>query len=447
MRRKAYRKLLSVVCAGMLLFGCGNTKSPETVTPENEKQQAETGSDTEDEKRLDEKSVFYRKTGDTIEKYSVCSGIVKQEELSDAEISEQQLDELIDGRILVWQDSFGGSELDLSAWECEEGYKRNEELQYYTSDGSNLSLDKGVLRITAKNEKKYEGFDWTSASIKTSGKKQFLKGRLEAKVRFTNTTGQLGMFWTVGAWAGVNWPVCGEVNIGEQTGDSASGYYKLTSTIHYAGPDGTHQYEAGEAHSYNNQLSDQDYHILAAEWTDDKIAIYVDDDNYVTYNIRDPYYYRPVEKSGAQINPFLLPHYLQLNLAVQPVENISQSDPMVMEVDWVRVYAQEDVSDIQEMIPGKLGIDFLHNVADAAKISRSDMEYVGRVNDKVYLGAVYLPDTVVDRSCIFAVDNTELAQITQSGVLTVQGEGRVVVTATDKTTGITASRAINLRIH
>lgn len=442
MKQRNLITLLEIFCIGILISGCGNAG-----TEKNEDVQLETLTETEDvqEEALSGKdNIFYQKQGNSVIKYSVKSGIVSQEQLSDNEIQEQQLEDLTTGRILVWQDSFNGNELDTDVWECAEGHKKDDELQYYTADGNNLVLDDGILRITAKNDNKYPGFNWTSASIRTLGKKQFLKGRLEAKVKFTNTTGQLGRFWTVGAWAGVKWPICGEINIGEQYGNSASDYYKLTSSIHYAASDGSHKYEAGEAHSYNNQLNDQEYHILAAEWTDDEIKIFVDDDNYVTYDIRDKYYYRPVEKSGAEINPFMLPHYLQMNLAVQSSDQVDNTKPMVMEVDWVRVYAAEDVEQIESLVPSKLGIDYVYNVADASKILISDMEYRGKVGDKIYLGAVYLPNTVVDRSCIFSVDDTSIAEIDQSGALIVKGEGKVVITVTDVNSGVTASRGINL---
>ena len=94
---------------------------------------------------------------------------------------------------LVWSDEFNKDGcLDESIWNYEQGYARNEELQWYQSD--NAWCQGGLLVIEARSEKrknplyKAGSYDWrtsreyiecTSSSITTFGKKEFLYGRLK----------------------------------------------------------------------------------------------------------------------------------------------------------------------------------------------------------------------------------------------------------------------------
>lgn len=94
---------------------------------------------------------------------------------------------------LVWSDEFNKDGcLDESIWNYEQGYARNEELQWYQSD--NAWCQGGLLVIEARSEKrknplyKAGSYDWrtsreyiecTSSSITTFGKKEFLYGRFE----------------------------------------------------------------------------------------------------------------------------------------------------------------------------------------------------------------------------------------------------------------------------
>ena len=55
--------------------------------------------------------------------------------------------------LLVFEDNFQNAESFNKNWTFEEGFKRNEELQYYVSGlGKNAVLGRGGLVITAKKE-------------------------------------------------------------------------------------------------------------------------------------------------------------------------------------------------------------------------------------------------------------------------------------------------------
>ena len=98
---------------------------------------------------------------------------------------------------MVWSDEFNKDGcLDESIWNYEQGYARNEELQWYQSD--NAWCQGGLLVIEARSEKrknplyKAGSYDWrtsreyiecTSSSITTLGKKRIFCMDVEVRAR------------------------------------------------------------------------------------------------------------------------------------------------------------------------------------------------------------------------------------------------------------------------
>lgn len=85
-----------------------------------------------------------------------------------------------EGWKLTWSEEFTGPKIDTSVWGYENGYRRNNEVQYYTSRPENVRIDSGQLRISAVKEN-WQGYGYTSASLKTSGKKSFQYGKFEMR--------------------------------------------------------------------------------------------------------------------------------------------------------------------------------------------------------------------------------------------------------------------------
>ena len=93
------------------------------------------------------------------------------------------------GYKFVWGDEFDGMSLDADKWCYQTGtrdyygstvganYWGNNEKQYYT-EGDNLSVSDGELKITAKREDR-EGMQFTSSRIVTRGLRLF-RGENEA---------------------------------------------------------------------------------------------------------------------------------------------------------------------------------------------------------------------------------------------------------------------------
>ena len=94
----------------------------------------------------------------------------------------------------VWNDEFDGTSVNSSRWTFDIGNGSggwgNNELQYYTSRPQNVFVTNGILHIVARNEvPQYNGFDYTSAKLKTSGRFSQKYGRFEFRARLPQGQG------------------------------------------------------------------------------------------------------------------------------------------------------------------------------------------------------------------------------------------------------------------
>jgi beta-glucanase (GH16 family) len=128
---------------------------------------------------------------------------------------------------LVWADEFEeDGRPDPRDWNCDTGFLRNQELQWYQPD--NARCENGLLIIEGRRErrrnpnydpasddwrKNREYADYTSASMMTSGKQSWQYGRFEMRGRIDTGAGLWPAFWTLGVAGG--WPDGGEIDIME----------------------------------------------------------------------------------------------------------------------------------------------------------------------------------------------------------------------------------------
>jgi len=251
---------------------------------------------------------------------------------------------------LVWQDEF---EVDgppnPEFWSFEKGFVRNEELQYYREE--NARVKEGKLIITAQREailnpKYEEGYpDWrvnreyseyTSASIKTSGKKLFQYGIFEVKAKIDTALGMWPAIWTLGE--SKPWPANGEIDMMEYYRVDGEG--TILANAAWASPDKRAAWD--EVKISIDHFIDQDpqwpekFHIWKMEWTEDYIRLYLDEELLNEVDLS-----KTLNPDG--FNPFHQPHYILLNLAIGSNGGDPSSTPFpkTFEVDYVRVYQKD----------------------------------------------------------------------------------------------------------
>ncbi len=243
---------------------------------------------------------------------------------------------------LVWQDEFDGSLLDGANWNIRlmpDPY--NEELQYYpdrpsNSPGANVRVEDGRLVIEARRED-FEHRKYTSARVNTKGKREFLFGRFEARMRLPAEVGMWPAFWMLGGNIDeVGWPACGEIDIVEGKGRLPN----WTSGALHRGPDSAGNLITSDEYELSEGDFHHDWHVFAVEWEPEQIRWYVDDALFQTVDKPEG-----VEKTYWPFDHGH-PFFIILNLAVggwfdkphMPPDNL---EPQRLLVDYVRVYRQD----------------------------------------------------------------------------------------------------------
>ena len=205
----------------------------------------------------------------------------------------------------------------------------NQELQYYTDRTENVTVQNGVLLITAQQED-FEGSQYTSGRLLTKDKFEEEYGRFEARMRLPYGQGIWPAFWMLGADIDDNpWPGAGEIDIMEYRGQEPT---VLIGSVHGPG------YSGGEAvskeYTLENDRFDTGFHVFGIEWGPNYINYYVDD---VLYN-----QITPEDVPGQWV--FNKPFYILVNLAVGGTfvgpPNAQTEFPQTLIVDYVRVYKQ-----------------------------------------------------------------------------------------------------------
>jgi beta-glucanase (GH16 family) len=244
--------------------------------------------------------------------------------------------------VLVWQDNFDGTTINRDTWTYDVGvgvwnWGSNQELQYYTDRPQNSYIENGNLVIEARREA-MEGYQFTSARLKSTGRVSVKHGWIEARIKVPNlANGLWPAFWLLG---NKNvWPASGELDIMEMGYASAiaSGAVnrRVGATAHWDYQGSYAGY--GQTYDAPQDLS-QDYHVYKLYWDSTVLRGYVDDVNYWTMDISSP---------TASLEEFKSHQfYIILNLAVggafpnifNPAQ-ITAPLPAKMYVDYVRIYS------------------------------------------------------------------------------------------------------------
>jgi len=232
---------------------------------------------------------------------------------------------------LAWADEFNYKGLaDESKWDYEVGFVRNREKQYYTKARSeNARVENGTLLIESRKEK-YDKAEYTSASLHTWHKAEWLYGRIEVRAKLPTGKGMWPAIWMLGVnRRTVGWPACGEIDIMENVGFAPDTIHANIHTRAY-----NHVKETAKGASITAQKPYDQYHVYAIEWSEDTMDFFLDDEKYFTFKN---------EGTGSDVWPYDKPHYLILNAAIGGAwggqKGIDDTIfPQQYYIDYVRVF-------------------------------------------------------------------------------------------------------------
>ncbi|MDC1355682.1 glycoside hydrolase family 16 protein [Flavobacteriaceae bacterium] len=244
----------------------------------------------------------------------------------------------------------------------------NNELQYYTDRPENVTVQNGLLVITALKEE-YNGASYTSARLITKGKFKQAYGRFEARIKVPGGSGLWPAFWLLGENFDVDgWPQCGEIDIMEYRRQEPT---KVSGSVHGPGYSGETDPQGQVTKSYDlgNNRYDAGFHVFGIEWGPEYINYYIDDVLYnqitpsdievtpadVVYTLNDAVEAVEATEESPAVEAveatdvtgdwvFNKPFYIIINLAVggdfpgNPDDG--ETFPQNMLVDYVRVYNQ-----------------------------------------------------------------------------------------------------------
>lgn len=225
---------------------------------------------------------------------------------------------------LVWSDEFntnGAPSATNWGYDLGAGGWGNSESQHYTDRASNVIVEDGSLKITARAEN-FSGSNYTSARIKSENKFEFTYGKVEVRAKLPSGGGTWPAIWMLGEdYATNTWPGCGEIDIMEHKGNVPN---VIHATVHYPGNFGGN----GPTNTTTVANVSSAFHVYKAIWSPTTIQFYVDD---VLFH------------SIANNNtlPFNSDFFLIFNVAMGGTFG-GAIDPAfaqsTMEIDYVRVY-------------------------------------------------------------------------------------------------------------
>lgn len=247
---------------------------------------------------------------------------------------------------LVWADEFeSNGKPSRINWTYEEGFVRNEELQWYQPE--NATCKDGHLIIEARRERKRnpsyrkDSRSWrtnrkhaqyTSACLTTQGLHSWKYGRFEIKAKIKTKDGLWPAIWFLGIDG--EWPSNGEIDLMEYyQGDILANACWATEKRYSPVWDSVKT----PVTSFDDPDWDDKWHIWRMDWDRDSIELYVDD---ILLNTIDVTQTINAGSRGPK-NPFHQPQYLLLNLAIGGTQGGDPSDtdfPSQYIIDYVRVY-------------------------------------------------------------------------------------------------------------
>ena len=230
-------------------------------------------------------------------------------------------------QVLVWSDEFDGTGLPNSAfWGYDFGANGwgNNEVQNYTNNAANVRQENGSLVIEAIKS----GSSWTSARVKSQGKKIFRYGKIIFRAKLPTGVGTWPALWMLGEnISSVGWPACGEIDIMEHVGKNQN---VVQAALHTPSSFGDTQNKA----STTIATASTEFHDYAISWNAERMIFSVDDIAYYIYN--------PSIKTASNW-PYDASQFIIMNIAMGGTLGGSIDATLTsakMEIDYVRLYEE-----------------------------------------------------------------------------------------------------------
>ncbi|MBN1309604.1 MAG: glycoside hydrolase family 16 protein [Chitinispirillaceae bacterium] len=227
---------------------------------------------------------------------------------------------------LVWSDEFDVSGLpDSKNWGYEKGCSvRNSELQYYAeAREKNSRVEDGFLIIEAHRET-MSGCTYTSANLRTMGKRSFKYGLFEIRAKIDIRQGSWPAWWWLPNSGG--WPRGGEIDMME--------FYQGKCLFNVM--DGNQKWSS-KTKRVSSEWAER-FHVWTWEWDSLKIDLWLDD------TLMNHYPVENADGTGPNgENPFRRPGYMLVNQAIGGTNGGDPSKtefPIQYIIDYVRHYQQ-----------------------------------------------------------------------------------------------------------
>lgn len=236
-----------------------------------------------------------------------------------------------EGMTLAWSDEFDGTTINSDIWEHDLGGGGwwNAQLQEFTASSQNSFLENGELVLKVMKQ----GQQYTSAQLKTQGKKFVNTGRLDIRAKFPGGKGIWPRLWLKPEQnVHGNWPQSGEIVMAEMYGHSPN----IAHTLVDYGKDGNdmERHPFSYVSEQHNSFSDV-YHTYSLIWESGKISMLIDEHQYMT-----------LTKTEVQALGYTYPYdadfHLILSMAVGGTKVGDPDDailPKEIRIDYVRFYS------------------------------------------------------------------------------------------------------------
>lgn len=297
---------------------------------------------------------------------------------------------------LVWSDEFNvNGAVNATNWFHQTqlpagGSWFNGEVQHYTNQLTNSSVNGGYLSIVAKKEPYTDqGVTKQYTSARLNSKFAFKYGRVDVRAKLPIDAGTWPAIWMLGknvnedggffdaAFGTTNWPACGEIDIMEHGITNSQPINYVQSALHTPSSFGNTS-NIGGAIAANLGT---DYHVYSMNWSPYQITFLLDGVAFYTYN--------PAVKTPSNW-PFDLEQYLLLNIAMGGIAGTINPTytESAMVIDYVRVYQNVQVdSQIPTNFTATVGnvtsssVELLLNATDNSGNIAYDVSYNSTTNN------------------------------------------------------------------